>query len=111
MPMWNGTNFLESSVGEPPYWPFPSIYIFAKKTSRFSYKALYVGQTENLSERMDRNENLNLAKLLGMTHVHYRLASFDKLSRLREERELIRLCKPPLNHSFVSRMPPPYLLP
>lgn len=71
------------------------LYIFAgdKGGHWFAY---YVGQTEDLKDRIPTHERKDEAVRLGATHVHVRL---EPQAATREKREdfLIQYLQPPLN--------------
>lgn len=70
------------------------VYVFAAPLGRGRWKALYVGETGSLANRIPDHERWPEARRLGATHVHVRAES---LRRSEIERELIRAYQPPLN--------------
>lgn len=49
----------------------PGNYIFAKETSPGNWRPVYVGQTSDLSDRLDDDhENMPCIRKNGATHVH-----------------------------------------
>lgn len=70
------------------------VYVFAARRGRSGWRALYVGETASLADRIPGHERWAEARRMGATHVHARAEFF----RRREvERELIRAHDPPLN--------------
>jgi hypothetical protein len=74
------------------------LYIFAG-VSDGRWRALYIGQTENFSDRIPDHERWDEAVRLGATHVHARLEA-NALHRATIERELIGAFRPPLNTHY-----------
>ena len=76
----------------------PGNYIFTK-IANGRWKALYVGETENLRARLvPSHEKWAPALKLGMTHVHAHTSSTYESVRLEEETNLIGNNNPPLNN-------------
>lgn len=84
-----------------------AVYIFAKQQVHPAlrpWKALYIGETEDLTDRLQQHQNkpndkLNPALELGMTHVHvlYINEQWSEDARTELEASLIRQHQPPLN--------------
>jgi predicted GIY-YIG superfamily endonuclease len=73
----------------------PGNYIFAKKTPT-SWNPVYIGQTDNLDERLGNHNEEQCAKRNGATHIHAHTTA-SKAARLAEEADLIRKWKPVCN--------------
>ena len=71
-------------------------YIFAKETRPGYFKTIYIGQTEDLSERLDNHHAMPCIKRAGSTHIHAHKNN-DKAARLAEERDLIAKWNPTCN--------------
>lgn len=98
--IWSG-----QSGSEYKYWiykidtPFNDVsgnYIFAYESSPHQWKPVYIGQTENLKDRLDDHEKEVCAKRNLATHIHTH-TNPNKDSRLAEETDLIRLWNPVCN--------------
>ncbi|HXF88592.1 MAG TPA: GIY-YIG nuclease family protein [Xanthobacteraceae bacterium] len=63
-------------------------YIFAKLNNLDQWVPVYIGQTENLSERFDNHHAMPCIKRNGATHIHAHLNS-DEKARIEEEGDLI----------------------
>lgn len=74
----------------------PGNYIFAKETTRGRWTALYVGQTESLSDRLPNHNKRPSAIRNGATHIHAHV-NRDVDARLTEEADLIKALQPPCN--------------
>ena len=71
-------------------------YIFAKNTAN-GWVAVYIGQTNNLSERLQpSHEKVACAERNGATHTHAHTQS-NAQTRLDEETDLVRRYKPVCN--------------
>lgn len=89
------------------YWVFdidetfdkaPGNYIFAMRRDNNTWRALYVGQTKDLSERLtDSHEKKRCAVRLGATHIHAHANKNGEAARLKEEGDLIRGMAPRCN--------------
>lgn len=77
--------------------PVPANYIFAKETKPKSHDAIYIGETEDISERFDYHHKMVCIKRNGATHIHAHKSSKDKSVRVAEEQDLIRKWRPPCN--------------
>lgn len=71
-------------------------YIFAKETEPHTWIPIYIGQTENLDERLEDHEKAKCAKRNGATHIHSHLNP-KKENRLAEETDLIQKWNPICN--------------
>ncbi len=74
----------------------PGNYIFAAVTSGV-WKPCYIGQTENLNDRLGDHEKEACAKRHGATHIHAHLTEGGESVRKAEEADLISCWKPPCN--------------
>ena len=103
---WNG-----QSGTEYQYWIYPigtnfkkeaGNYIFAKQTTQNHWSPCYIGQTENLDERLEDHEKETCAKRNGATHMHVHLNSGGEQARRAEEKDLILKWQPPCNEQYVD---------
>lgn len=78
----------------------PGNYIFAKESSPSHWTPCYIGQTENLDERLGDHEKEACAKRNGATHVHTHLTTGGESVRKAEEKDLIQRWKPPCNEQL-----------
>ena len=76
----------------------PANYIFAKRISG-QWVALYIGQTDNITERMESKYDGHIcAAKEGATHVHVHAhKTDDEDARVKEEDDLIAQQDPPCN--------------
>jgi len=72
-----------------------AVYIFVRHYLG-TWKMLYVGQTENLKERLPKHEKRKAALGLGFNQIHVFLENSEK-ARLAMESRLIKRYRPPLN--------------
>jgi len=86
-----GTEFKEESGN----------YIFAKVTSTGSWSACYIGQTENLNQRLGNHEKEACAKKIGATHIHTHITTGGEVVRKAEEKDLIINYRPPCNELLI----------
>jgi hypothetical protein len=102
--MWHGL-----SGKEYKYWIYPigtsfkeepGNYIFAKETKPGHWSPCYIGQTENLDQRLGYHEKETCAKRNGATHIHTHLTSGGETVRRAEERDLLQKWKPPCNEQL-----------
>ena len=82
-------------------WPAESgVYVFAGLVpaagDELQWHALYVGETQDLSDRLPAHERWSAAQRLGATHIHVRPAP-DPIDRVVLQRMLIQDYQPPLN--------------
>ena len=75
----------------------PGNYIFAKETKAGYWRPCYIGETENLNQRLGDHEKEECARRHGFTHIHAHLNSAGEAVRRTEEKELIMKWKPPCN--------------
>lgn len=90
------------------YWFLPNLeaanikseagnYMFAKKLANGNYLPAYIGQADNLSNRLPNHERLADAVKAGATYVLTHTTPAGEQARLAEERDLIQQWDPPLN--------------
>ena len=75
----------------------PGNYIFAKEVTPGSWLPIYVGETENLSDRHSNHERRDDAIRHGATHIHAHTTEGGKTSRISEELDLLRRWNTPCN--------------
>ena len=80
-----------------PFTAKPSNYIFAKETKPNTWVAVYIGQTSDLSERLDNHNEMPCIKRNEGTHIHAHTSSSVDETRLAEERDLISRWSPVCN--------------
>jgi hypothetical protein len=76
-------------------------YIFAYESKTNHWRPVYIGQTENLSQRLENHEKEDCAKRNGATHIHSHINSY-KTQRLYEEKDLILKWQPYCNDQLVD---------
>jgi hypothetical protein len=79
------------------FGPGPANFIFARETRPGQYQALYVGQTQDLSEPFDDPVALECLKQGRATHIHVRHSDAREEIRRAERSDLISACDPPCN--------------
>lgn len=67
----------------------PGNYIFAKETSPGHWRPLYIGETEDLRDRLSDHEKMPCVTRNGGTHVHVHVSSSDTDVRRIEENDLL----------------------
>jgi len=99
--MWPG-----ASGKEYKYWIYPigtafkavpGNYIFAKQTKPNTWTPVYVGETDNLDERLANHEKMPCVKRNGGTHVHAHACSDSVPIRQAEEADIMEKFKPTCN--------------
>lgn len=80
----------------------PGNYIFAKQTKPGYWFPCYIGQTENLNQRLGDHEKEACAKSKGATHVHVHVNQGGEKVRRAEERDLILKWQPACNDQYVA---------
>ena len=75
----------------------PGNYIFAIPTPGGGWRAAYIGETENLGQRLPNHEEEHCAKRLGATHIHAHVTFGGEDIRRAEEKDLILKWDPPCN--------------
>jgi hypothetical protein len=72
------------------------LYVFSYQGGNGSWRALYVGQTNNFSVRFPNHERLNEAVRAGATHIHAKVMN-SQSDRDLFERALIQYLQPSMN--------------
>ena len=72
-------------------------YIFAKRNNAGRWVAVYVGETEGLSERFDNHHAAPCINRNQATHIHAHLTPGGRQARLDEETDLRKNYNPPCN--------------
>ena len=75
----------------------PANYIFAKKTILGNFRAVYIGETGDLSDRFDNHRAMPCIQRQGATHIHAHATSDGAQTRRDEESDLIANYDPPCN--------------
>ncbi|GBF59401.1 hypothetical protein PbB2_03101 [Candidatus Phycosocius bacilliformis] len=75
----------------------PGNYVFCKIDTNKRWIPIYMGQTENLSERFDGHHAMPCIKNHQATHIHVHVNVGGKQARLGEEKDLLRSYRPPCN--------------
>jgi len=78
----------------------PGNYIFAKETTTGKWTPCYIGQTEDLNQRLGDHEKEACARRQGATHIHVHITQGGQSVRRAEEADLIRKWKPPCNEQL-----------
>lgn len=86
-----GTSFKEA----------PGNYIYAKEVSPGRWKAVYIGQTSSLSDRLGNHEKEACATRNGATHIHAHTNSSSEDTRTSEEVDLIKRWSPVCNEVYA----------
>ncbi len=98
----SGKEYLYSaySVGdhniERSFENVPGNYIFAKKTVLGDFSPIYIGQSGNISERLDDHHKNSCIRRRGATHIFLH-RNDDENARLAEESDLLGNSDPPCN--------------
>ena len=74
------------------------LYIFAYNDGQY-WKAVYIGKTEDFSQRVPNHPQWPAAERLGATHIHARVVA-QETSRANLEQRLIAHLRPPLNRQL-----------
>ncbi len=99
--LWKG-----ASGAEYKYWIYdlpPNFkagagnYIFAKETKPNTHVAIYIGETEDLSDRFDDHHAMACIKKEEATHIHVHSTSGVAQTRRDEESDLIARWSPSCN--------------
>ena len=98
--------WIGQSGKEYTYWVYiigttfnkcPANYIFAKRTQPDKLLAIYIGETEDISERFDSHHKMPCIRQNGATHICVHKSSGDKKLRCAEESDLIANYHPVCN--------------
>jgi len=73
----------------PNFKSLPGNYIFAKLNANNKWVPVYIGETEDLSERFDDHHKMPCIKRKGATHIHAHLNQGGEVARRREESDLL----------------------
>jgi len=100
--MWDGISSKEYKYWITPiestFKPVAGNYIFAKEVESHKWTPIYVGETDNLEERLTSNhEKMPCVKRNGGTHLHTHTTTNDEITRRKEESDIIAKWKPPCN--------------
>lgn len=79
------------------FGPGPANFIFAREARPGQYQALYVGQTQDLSEPFEDPVAVECLKQGRVTHIHIRHTDTREEIRRAERSDLISACTPPCN--------------
>ena len=77
----------------------PAIYAFLVKKSTGRFGVLYIGQSEELGNRLTNHNKWEMVQRKGCTHIGVMPLNKDKLDHV--ERDLIKYYLPPCNDQFV----------
>jgi predicted GIY-YIG superfamily endonuclease len=66
----------------------PGNYIYAKLNGQNQWVPLYIGETDNLDNRVATHEKRECVRRNGVTHIHAHLTAGDRGARLAEETDL-----------------------
>lgn len=75
----------------------PGNYVFAKQTKPNHWRPIYIGQTNNLLNRLSNHEKMDCAITNGATHIHTHTNPNGENARLLEESDLINKWNPVCN--------------
>ncbi len=75
----------------------PGNYIFGKATSANKWRAIYVGETSDLSERFDSHHKMPCIKRNGATHIMVHVNNGGEQARRSEEADLLANRSPACN--------------
>lgn len=77
----------------------PGNYIFTEETTPGTFLPVYIGQSADLSERLDRLEVMPCIRRNRAVFIHVRLNDEGQKARIAEANDLIALWNPPCNWS------------
>ena len=80
-----------------PFAQEPGNYVFAEETERGTFTPIYVGQTDDLSERFDNHHKMPCIRQHGATHITAHKSSKTEAVRKAEEDDLIKFYNPVCN--------------
>ena len=75
----------------------PGNYIFAREVSPGRHRPIYIGETEDLSERFDNHHKMPCIRREGATHIHVHRTDGGVATRRTEERDLVEKWHPTCN--------------
>ncbi len=100
--MWSG-----KSGKKYEYWIYPMTmafqddepgnYIFAKENSPGRFSPVYIGETQNLKERLSNHNELPCITRNGGTHIHVHTTPGTESTRKAEEADLLAKWDTPCN--------------
>ena len=95
----SGNRYTYTVFGLDVRWnPVPANYAFVKQESTGKWTVLYIGQTENLQNRLTPSHGkLSCAHRNGLTHYLAHTNTSGEASRLSEEQDLIDSYSPICN--------------
>ena len=88
--------YMVFKIGEA-FGAAPANYIFCKKTTEGPVQAIYIGQTDNFSERFDNHHRMPCIKQEGATHICAHKSSSSEPTRKAEVDDLIAKYNPICN--------------
>jgi len=99
---WEGTSgktykYWIYDIGYDNFDAVPANYIFTKETEPQTHRPIYIGETEDISERFDNHHKIDCIKKNGATHIHAHKSSTSKETRCAEESDLIKKWAPVCN--------------
>ena len=92
---YNDTPITFGGTGGPLGDSIPANYIFSRLVNG-EYRAIYIGETKNLLERIRSHEKMPCIRANEATHFHYHYNS-DEYKRLYEEKDLTERYRPSCN--------------
>ena len=100
--VWEGASGKEYKywiydIGYANFDSVPGNYIFAKEAPPKTHSPIYIGETEDISERFDYHHKIDCIKRNGATHIHAHKSSSAKETRCEEESDLIQKWTPICN--------------
>ncbi len=75
----------------------PGNYIFAREASPGRHRPIYIGETEDLSERFDNHHKMPCIRRESATHIHVHQTNGGVATRRTEERDLVEKWHPNCN--------------
>ncbi len=75
----------------------PGNYIFAREVSPGRFSPVYIGETNDLSQRFDNHHKAQCIEDKGATHIHAHVNSGGEALRRAEEADLVARWKPTCN--------------
>lgn len=98
---WEGISGKKYSYGIYPigttFKKVPGNYVFAKETKQNTFLPIYIGETEDLSERFDNHHKMPCIKRNGATHITVHVGESSTTVRRAEEKDLIDKYNPACN--------------
>lgn len=75
----------------------PGNYIYTKEVSPGRHRPIYIGETEDLSERFDNHHKMPCIRRQGATHIQVHQTDRGAAKRRQEESDLIARWNPTCN--------------